>query len=282
MQKKGDFSTLGFPLSTFFCTFAPEMAHDMRKFLFFILISVSCLCAHAETLLLRTGARVRGGIVFQNDEVVIIRNAEGARFQYPRAEVEQILANDPEAEEAPNEQKEDDITVSKKASILLEIAGGFTSVSRENVGGAFSADILVGTHHIGDRHIFAGGGLGYHGIYLINPFTMSANNVFEKYNFLPIQAALRMPFTEKKHAPAFGLSLGYGVALSKEYKGGVYAGMDFGYRCQVNPKTAIGVMFYVQYQQVTKQVTNNIEGNEFTNYAGRNIVTFGTKFSFYF
>ena len=60
----------------FFCIFALEM----RKLAFILSFCAFVLCAHAETLLLRTGARVKGEIVFQNEEVIIIRNADGARF----------------------------------------------------------------------------------------------------------------------------------------------------------------------------------------------------------
>ena len=68
----------------------------MRKIAFILTLCAFVLCAHAETLLLHTGARVKGTIVFQNEEVIIIRNADGARFQYPRAEIEAILADEAE------------------------------------------------------------------------------------------------------------------------------------------------------------------------------------------
>lgn len=257
----------------FFTTFVP----DMRKRLYILgLFVLMCVCAHAETILLRTGARVKGTIVFQNDEVVIIREeASGARFQYPRTDVEAIL-DDPataeDAEQQPQQEQNPEIQVSKKATILLELAGGPSFLPAQPVGGAASVDLLVGSHHIGDRHLFIGGGVGYHGVFMQG----------EKYNFIPLQAALRMPLTEHKHAPFFGVSAGYGVALSKDYIGGIYAGLDFGYRCQLNPKTALSVGLYAQFQQATIKVTETIEGVDFTNNTGRNIVNTGIKLAFYF
>ena len=140
------------------------------------------------------------------------------------------------------------------------------------MGAAVSADLLVGSHHIGDKHIFVGGGVGYHGAF------MGA----DKYNFLPIQAAIRMPFTETKHAPVFGLGIGYGIALSKNYVGGLYAGVDLGYRYQLNPKTALGAVFYTQFQQAKMNVTETVEETEFVNNTGRNLISFGAKFTLYF
>ena len=240
----------------------------MRKQLSIMLVCLLALmCAHAETIVLRTGARVKGEVVLQNDEVLIIRDAEGARFQFPAADVQEILPEDSEAAESQEDgaAEEPEIKTSKKASILLELAAGLTA----SVNAAYSADLLVGTHHIGNRHIFIGGGLGYHG-------------TSDGHNFLPVQAALRMPFIEAKHAPAFGISLGYGIALSKDYIGGIYTGVDFGYRCQLNPKTSIGVVAFAQFQQAKMYVVQTVQGADFVNYVGRNVFSYGLKFTLYF
>ena len=252
----------------FFRTFAP----DMRKYAFIIAICASVLCAHAETLILRTGARVSGTIIFQNEEVVVIRDAEGARFQYPRTDIETISEEELPEEIVQEEEPEPVITTDKKASILLEIAGGAAVIPNEKAGGIVSADLLVGSHHIADRHLFIGGGLGYHGLFVGG----------EKYNFLPIQVALRMPFMETKHAPVFGASIGYGIALSKTFRGGIYAGIDLGYRCQLNPKTALAVVFFTQFQQAQITVIETIEDTPFVNYAGRNFISPGVKVGVYF
>ena len=255
----------------FLITFAPEMR---KRFSIVVLLVLSLAYAHAETLVLRTGARVIGKIVFQNEEVVVIRDAEGARFQYPRSDVQQILAADEPEQQEPQEQQEEqqEITTSKKASILLELAGGAAVIPNDAAGGMVAADLLVGSHHIADRHLFIGGGLGYHGLFI----------GAEKYNFLPIQVALRMPFVETKHAPVFGASLGYGIALSKTFIGGIYAGIDLGYRCQINPKTAVSVVFFTQFQQAKISVQETIEEAQFTNYTGRNFISPGIKLALYF
>ena len=256
----------------------------MRKTLsLMILFGLTLMCAHAETLVLHTGTRVQGTIVFQNEEVVIIRNAEGARFQYPRADVQAILSDEETGtiEETVVEEEDPEIKTSKKASILLELAGGVAIMPNDNKGGiGYSADLLVGSHHIGSKHVFVGAGVGYHGM-----------TIDKTYNFLPIQVAVRMPFTEEKHAPVFGVGVGYGIALSKNYVGGLYAGVDFGYRCQVNPKTAVALVAFTQFQQATITVTEEPLGKGssyvapetgFTNKAGRSLVNAGLKFALYF
>ena len=245
----------------------------MKKFSCLLALFLVCITyAHAETLLLRTGARVKGTIVFQNEEVVIIRDADGARFQYPRADVLEIQEDTVVQEQNNETDANAEITISKKASILLEISGGAAVVPNEKAGGGFGVDLLVGSHHIGGRHLFIGGGLGYHGLFL----------GADKYNFLPIQVALRMPFIETKHAPVFGAALGYGVALSKDYLGGIYAGLDLGYRCQLNPKTAVAAVFFAQFQQAKVNSVTTIEDVEFMQKIGRNLVLTGVKLALYF
>ena len=253
----------------------------MRKIALIICFLAAVLCAHAQTIVLRTGARVKGTILFENEEVVIVRTDEGARFQYPKTDVEAVLSDEEavkaNGEGANGEGTNDEgiapeITTPKKASILVEVAGGAAIQPGEAVGGGASADLLVGSHHIGGRHVFVGGGVGYHGIFL----------GALKYNFLPIQAAVRMPLTEDKHAPMFGVSVGYGIALSKEYLGGLYACADFGYRCQITPKSAIGVVAFAQFQQAMMPVTAELERVAYKQTAGRSLVTTGMKLAFYF
>lgn len=251
----------------------------MKKISLIALCLVCALCACAETVLLRTGARVEGEIIFQNEEVVIVRDASGARFQYPKSDVEQILSAEEESKDEGISGLEDEgkvegeeIAVSKKASILLELGGGAACVPGEAVGGGFGVDLLVGSHHIGSRHLFIGGGLGYHGMFI----------GAEQYNFLPIQAAFRMPLTEEKHAPVFGVAVGYGIALSGDYTGGLYAGMDFGYRCQLNEKTALALVAFAQFQQANIRVMEVVDGASFINNVGRYLVLPGLKFALYF
>ena len=253
-----------------FSIFAAKMRKSFYIYLLVGLFFASSLSA--ETLIVRTGTRVKGDIVFQNDEVVILRDAKGARFQYPRADVEAVITDDDAQNSVSPLEQEPEITTSKKASVLLELAGGAAVLPGQGAGGGFSADMLVGSHHIGDRHIFIGGGLGYHGSFIGD----------DKYNFLPIQVALRMPMIERKHAPMFGLSIGYGIALSKNYAGGIYAGVDVGYRCLLNPKTAVGLVLFSQFQQSTVSIEQTIEKSVFVQKSGRDIVTAGLKFALYF
>lgn len=255
------------------CKFCIIFAPKMKKHLLYIVLCLLSLpYAHAETILLHTGARVKGTILFQNEEVVIVRDEDGQRFQYLRTDVAEILADDAEEAEPVDIEAEPEITTSKKASILLELSCAPSIMIPFSPFGNAGIDLLAGTHHIKDRHVFIGAGVGYHG-YFQDGYS---------YNFLPIEVKLSVPFMEAKHAPIFGIALGYGVALSKDYIGGIYTGIDFGYRYQINPKSALAVMAFASFQQARLNTTVTIEGNTYTHKAGRNFVSPGIKFALFF
>ena len=245
----------------------------MRKIAFLIVLCFSLLCAHAETIILRTGARVKGSVVFQNEEVVIVRSEEGKRFQFPRSDVEQILSDDQTLEDVQEAaEEEEEVNTTKKASILLEVSCAPAIMVPFSTGGNAGVDFLAGTHHIKDKHIFIGAGIGYHG-YFMDGYA---------YNFLPIEAKLSLPFIEAKHAPLFGLAIGYGIALSKDYVGGIYTDLDFGYRYQINPESALAVLVFASFQQARLKINETIDGSTYTNRTGRNFVTPGIKFALFF
>ena len=213
-----------------------------------------------------------GTVVFENEEVVIIRDAEGARFQYPRTEIVEIVEDEVDTSTSQDLENSNEEITTRKVSLLFEIGTGAAIKPNETAGGAFDVDLMVGSHHIGDKHLFIGGGFGYHGLFFRA----------DKYHFMPIQLVLRVPFVESKHAPFFGASAGYGIALGKNYKGGIYAGIDFGYRCQINPATAVAITAFAQMQQATITTTEIIESSEYINTTGRVFITPGIKLGLYF
>ena len=237
------------------------------------------LCTRAETILLHTGARVQGSVVFQNDEVVIIRDASGARFQYPRSDIREILPDNPDEDTKPAQEEQTDMETSKKVSIQLQLSAGAAVQPAEKAGAAYDVDLFVGSHHIDTRHIFLGLGVGYHGLALLSP-----TNPTETFHFLPVMAALRLPLIEQRHAPTFGVAVGYGIALNKDkkYVGGAHADLDFGYRCQLNEKTALECTAFAQFQQATLNVVETVEGVDFVNRTGRILVSSGLRFAVFF
>ena len=128
----------------------------IRKPFILLLLLLAAVMMQAEIVTLKNGTQVRGQILIQNDEVVILRDASGARYQYPRAEVVSI------AEEEQTVVEEEEVKTvgdghKKKASILLEPSVGAAILPSDGkTGVAYSVDLLVGSHNLADHRIFVG------------------------------------------------------------------------------------------------------------------------------
>lgn len=249
-----------------------------------ILIFALCLLpalAWSEVITLKSGKIVSGQILIQNDDVLIIRDANGARFQYPMADVLSVSKEANKAVETVVETAVETSEGSKKATLSLEVSGGGLYVGKGQTGGYAAADLVIGTRQLMGQPILLGGSIGYLG-------TFSSGS---SYNFLPICLAMRVPLTDGKHAPMIGASIGYGIGLSKNYLGGIHAGMDVAYRYAINSRSALTIGLNVRFQQATMNVSDAItypivaESKEtilYSHSAGRNMVAFGLKLGLLF
>lgn len=224
----------------------------------------------ADIVVLRSGKSVEGEIILHNEEVVIVRDVSGMRHQYPSSEVVRV-STQAESTSASATVEAENTTREKKVSFSLEVAGGGACVPKDCCGGNFSLDLLLGSFQIADKHIFLGGGLGYRAIF-----------AGKTYSYLPLEAVVRVPMLEGKHAPYAGAALGYGFAANKAYKGGLSAGIDLGYRYASSAKSALLVALYASFQQTQLATTETIEypdlpPQEFNQFAGRSWVLFGLK-----
>lgn len=248
----------------------------MRTKLVILFLGWACtLPLSAAVVTLKSGQTMQGEILIHNEEVLIIRNSSGARFQYPIAEVVSINEEEQPVETTETVQEETKLT-GKKTTFLVELAGGASFLPNSATGGHAGGELMLGSRYIGNRHIFIGGGLGVHG-FILNQ---------QSYIFLPLEVAIKVPIIEGKHAPYVGARFGYGFAVSKNCDGGIIAGFEVGYRNQLNSATTLFVGLNTQFQQTTMDVTETITNDGVTssyiNHSGRNLVLFGARIGFTF
>lgn len=234
----------------------------------------------AEQIHLKNGKTVSGTILVQDADIVVIKNTSGARFQFPTSDILSIEKDDEQATSDSAQKLDADHNESgKKTIIRLEIAGGMSTIPHEQYGGAASGSLLIGSKQIAGREITLGGLVGYQGFFL--PATSPAEKG-TTYHFLPIAAALRIPILRGVHSPELGGSIGYGVALSKSYKGGVYVGADIGYRYLTPSDKRIYVGVYSHFQQASLQESEYVAelGANYSSMVKRALVTAGVKLAF--
>ena len=224
----------------------------------------------AEVIVMKSGKRYSGEIVFQNEEVVIIRDVTGTRFQCPRADIRSIGAQEMEQTQMMTKIANSDLQVpTKRVSLSIEAVGGALAIPREQWGGYLDANFIIGSRRIKHKNILLGGAVGYFGGFFKET----------TYSFIPLQVVARVPIIDAKHAPQVNFSVGYGIATSKNYKGGLHAAVDVCYRYQMNEKSAVLLGVNVLFQQASLAGVEMKEGQLFTSsdLVGKGFIGIGAK-----
>ena len=230
----------------------------------------------AEVVVLRSGQRVRGEIVLQNEEVVILRSTDGMRYQYPMSQVVAVQQEDGKNEVA---ERQNDVN-GKSKSVLLraQATGGALYVPAMGWGSYVGADLVIGTYVMGDW-VFVGGCIGYRAK-IINESV---------YSFIPLQACMSAVLSDDtKHAPIVGLNVGYGFSTSRKTLGGICMGVDVGWHYMVTEGTSVMLGVNAEWQQAQTDVNQMIiypetkEEKEFVNRMGLNVITIGLKVAIHF
>lgn len=272
-----------------------------------LILSLFMLCAiavQADVLVLKSGKEIHGIILVQNEEVVVVKTTSGSRFQYPTKEVKtirkegsdnQVGAQGSTSSQERNTTDAKQVSPSsvKKVSVAIELVGGVaTNPHEEDLYGNMSANLLVGSHDLLNRGIFLGGSVGYLGaLYTTTELIPTTTTPILKttttaYSFLPITLAARIPLLQDKHSPMIGMQLGYGIALSKDYQGGLNAGLNIGYCYRISERQRLYVAADCQFQQAfittTEHITDN-EGqkHEYNHPAGQCFIQYGVRLGIY-
>ena len=237
---------------------------------------------YAELVVLRSGKTVKGEILLHNEEVVIIRQKDGSRFQFPMQEVLSISAElPPKRLSSTNRTAED-----KKVACHFAVAGG-TAYTPNGWGGFINPTVFVGTHTLRNLPIAVGGTIGYHGVF-------AQGNT---YSWIPLQASIYLSPISNRQSPianrqspiahrpspiACRLSIGYAFALSQDYTGGICAGMEIGWSHAIGNTSSILVALNAQSLQTRMQVVETVNGNSYYNFRGCTLVSLGMKLGIQF
>ena len=241
----------------------------MKRFIGILLIWMTLISSvYAELVVLRSGKTVKGEILLHNEEVVIIRQKDGSRFQFPMQEVLSISAElPPKRQSSTNRTAED-----KKVACHFAVAGG-TAYTPNGWGGYINPTVFVGTHTLRNLPIAVGGTIGYHGVF-------AQGNA---YSWIPLQASIYLsPLTSHLSPLAFRLSIGYAFALSQDYTGGICAGMEIGWSHAIGNTSSIFVALNAQALQTRMHVTETVNGNSYRNFRGCTLVSLGMKLGIQF
>lgn len=228
-------------------------------------------------LLFRSGRVVVGEIVLRNEDVVIVKDGYGTRFQYPMTDITEITeivdrppSNGDQAAGAGS-QKSRSMTNAKRTSLGIRAAGGVVSVDGKT-GGVIVADARLGANNLGGKRIFLGGQVGYRAL-MVESKVLSV---------IPIAAVLELPLTDTDHAPMIGANIGYGIGIGG-IRGGVNAGLTLAYRYHFTRTGSMHIGLGAEVQQLAKAPHNvTVDSETFLWEGGRTavmgLITLGVLF----
>lgn len=217
----------------------------------------------AAVVHLQSGQVVEGEILVHNDDVIIIRNASGARFQYPASEVTAI-DEDVQTEVTSVPQSESaSVSHSSKVALRLSLAGGADVVPGLMTGGGGEVNLQLGSRILAGRRLFLGGSVGLHYAY-----------VGSSRLYIPLQLAVSVPLMDGTHSPEVGAELGYGFSTIK-HAGGLCGGAHVDWRYQFSDKSALLLGLYARFQMTEFPIEETIDNLTYTAHLGRTIVYTG-------
>lgn len=235
-----------------------------RKYILLIIALALSSISRAEVIVLNSGAHIAGEILLQNEEVVIIKKKDGARYQYPRTEVASIL-EETEESATTTETQNTDTENARKLALTFQVYTGAVYFAHEGWGGQIGTDLMMGSKTIAGTPLFIGGSIGYRAKILAD----------KTYSFIPLQVVLAMPLVKKQHSPHISVSMGYGFLTDKTYKGGLCLSTSAGWSYQFNTNSSLLLGAYADLQQTKTNVTETINNQEYTSFKASSFVSIG-------
>ena len=240
----------------------------------------------ADVIRLKSGKTIEGTILFEDAEVVVIRDATGARYQYPKSE---IVADEGPAspekstspvgtypDEDPNVSKE--VAAGRKVAMGVSVFGGamvmpgqMPDPTSPQWGGRVGSEVMVGTSDMFRRRIFLGGSVGYQA-YILDGKPLS---------FIPIKLRAEVPLMLAQHAPMLAMGVGYGVGLQNT-KGGLCADVTFGWRYAYSRNGSFFMGVFADFQGAEVRLTETVSDKQYISWAYRNLCGMGAKMAVYF
>ena len=202
---------------------------------------------HAEVIVLRSGQKVKGDILFQNEEVMIIRKKDGSRYQFPASEILRVETN------AQDEHDDMEKTASavrvRKVDCYAAVDGGAAYLPYHGWGGTTRLELMLGSHNLLGKRIFLGGSVGYHASVYAD----------KNYHWIPLQLVAQVPILreDKRWYPKVGVNVGCGY--------------------DINQRSSLLLAVVAGWQQTRINTIETINGTAYQNYIGCSQLHIGAR-----
>lgn len=229
-----------------------------------------------DKVTLKTGEVYIGEIILKNNDIVMLKDTEGTRFQFPISEIKSI-EKVTSADIIKNTKTGIPVSDSGLGNVcgLLELSGGLGSAKNK-----FSsmpngqASLSFGSRMLQSKVLFIGGGVGY--------FSVFESQSSEIISFVPLYMRLKSNFSKKKTSPYILFDAGYSFALTSGYEGGLYSKVGLGVQHNATAKTSIYWGAFTSIQNFTGTLTETNNALPYNYYGNSSIVNFGLNLGLQF
>ncbi|OIP85309.1 MAG: hypothetical protein AUK44_00005 [Porphyromonadaceae bacterium CG2_30_38_12] len=233
-------------------TYNPCVNRNILIIVILICLQSTYLQAQTEIkkITLKSGSTYIGEIIVSNDELVMIKDVSGARFQFATSEVVSIEKTVPNIDNKLQQNKS--ATVSK---IAIQLAGTvFTASAQrafENYAGTEIA-LIAGNKKAFGKDVFLGLGIGY--------LSISGASKSQQINLLPVFFNMQTYTSKNLTSGYFGLDAGYAFEQNGTYQGGMFANIAVGIRHRLNYQTSLQASIFSGVQTISgtlQETTSN-------------------------
>jgi hypothetical protein len=210
----------------------------MRTLLLLLYFTV-CIGLYSQSdttsvkIVLKSGSVYVGKVLLKNEEVIMLKDINGARFQFQISEINTITneTNQTTNTDSTTSGLEIPETVENFCSIIE--AGILTTNARKafdwQTASQFS--ISFGNKKTLGKNLFTGVGAGY--------IVGLSKDASAMPTLIPVFLKAILTAGKKKNTPHFGIESGYAFSASESFKGGLFTTLSAGISFGINSKTAL-------------------------------------------
>jgi len=243
----------------------------MRKWFLLIGLAFFNLLTQAQEnkitskITLKTGEIFTGEVVLRTDEILMLKNNAGARFQFTLSEIATI--------EAIADTKKSTITTTvaepnpdDKFCGQLEISTSDASARKAFESATkLQANLIFGNRKVFGKDSFVGFGTGYLWINDVN------------LKLIPAIFKIQAYISKSRTSPYLGLESGYAFSATKSFGGGLFAGISAGANYKITQKSAFFIGLTATVYSISGHLSETIQQGIYTFDGTTAIQTLGIK-----
>ncbi len=219
---------------------------------------------------LKSGAVFVGEVILKNDELIMLKDNTGARFQFALPEIEKIETANVESSDTTNKEKIEN-TQNNNFCGQFELSSG--NASARKAFGSVSASqegLTFGNRKSFGKDLYVGIGAGY--------FRIADANL----GLIPATLKIQTYTSKNRTSPLVGFESGYAFSTTKSYNGGPFAKISFGINHRLSYKSAIYAGISAGVYSISGKLSESTQNGTFTFDGVTTINALGLKFGFQF